>query len=61
MCHHDGQTDNSLHCFVFGGGVFYTFLHRWRAVPLQCVPESAYDRGAVRASDRFPLGAADVM
>lgn len=58
MC--DGQTDNSLHRFVFGG-FFYTFVHLWRAVPLQCVPESPYDRGAVWAGDRFPLGAADVM
>lgn len=31
------------------------------ALPLQCVPEAADDRGAVRAGDRFPLGAADVM
>lgn len=31
------------------------------AVPLQCVPEAADDGGAVRASDGFPLGAADVV
>lgn len=30
-------------------------------VPLQCVPKAADDGGAVRAGDRLPLGAADVV
>lgn len=29
--------------------------------PLQRVPEASDDRGAVRAGDGFPLGAADVV